>query len=160
MDILKRGRRIAIGMIASASLATSAHAGELVQCSHADVADISISLGIRTGFGAALGCIKAPFAVDMTPCAPANGFGMSAGTGTAPLVGITHQWQGYMNHMGPVMGFRMDESSYDFSGMFVGFGKLTRQWDFHLSRITGKGVATVPGKAPVTYDCTSVRQRL
>jgi hypothetical protein len=148
------------GLALSVGLSVSAQAKQLIQCVQNGSADITISLGMRQAYGESLACIKAPFAVDMTPCAPFNGFGMSAGTGSAALVGVSHDWQGYMKHMGPVMGFHVDEVSYTFTGMFIGYKGMTEQWSFQLSRVTGKGAAKTPGQPTVTYQCALVHQKL
>ena len=123
---------------------------------------ITISLNERRAFGAELSCIRAAFISDMTPCAPNGGFGLSAPTGTAPLVGVVYRWQDYMDHSGAITRFRMTGDQMVFSGHFIFSGDLKDLWSFNVDRISGVGKLTVQDKdvralaSNATYRCERV----
>ncbi|MGB3584829.1 MAG: hypothetical protein WBA40_27465 [Roseiarcus sp.] len=82
-------------LIAMVVLPTTLCAKEQILCSHTGRLNVVITLGASKQFGRILNCISGDFIVDMTPCAPDGGYGLSAGTGSAPLVSIVDRWQDY-----------------------------------------------------------------
>jgi len=134
---------------------------ELVDCTSQDRPEVVISLHARTAFGHELSCIKAKFISDMTPCAPAGGFGLSAPTGDARLVAVAMDWHDreYSTHTGGVTAFLSDEAQYYFQGGTSYLGTVTEQWRFVVSRVSGTGKLTLKGQPPAAYVCHTARQK-
>ncbi len=153
------GNRHAIAVVAllGALAPSEAIAAELL-CTHPGSPEITIALNSRTAFGHTLSCIAGDFVQDMTPCAPAGGYGLSRGTGDAGLIGIVMDWHAYRNHIGGVAQFVSTPAKYYFSGGFMGFRGLEQKWRFEVSRLTGQGSLTAPGQSPVSYACRAARQ--
>ena len=176
--------RLVLALIAIVGLPTAPSAKEQILCKHAEKPDVVITLGARRQFGRTLNCISGNFIVDLTPCAPDGSYGLSAGTGSAPLVAIVDLWQDYMTHLGGVTSNFTNDHKIYFSGGFnsplsnttinqnrasnglppipdenkipegQGYGEL---WSFTLSRLTGNAVLRVKDKVDFTYDCKKTK---
>jgi hypothetical protein len=85
-------------LIAILYLPVMATAKEQILCEIAGKPNVVITLGAKRQFGRILNCISGDFIVDLTPCAPNQGFGLSAGTGSAALVAVVNRWQDYATH--------------------------------------------------------------
>ncbi len=156
-------RAIAVGLAALALAGSPATAAEVL-CTHEGTADVTIALNSRETFGHKLSCIAGDFIEDMTPCAPDGGYGLSAPTGDARLVGVAMDWReaAYANHVnGGVTQFFSTPAKYYFAGGVMGWpGRgLNENWRFDVSRLTGQGTLTVRGRSPVLYACHAARQK-
>ena len=173
-------KQVVAAFIAMVVLPTALSAKEQILCNHAGKPDVVITLGAREQYGRMLNCISGNFTVDLTPCAPDGGYGLSAGTGSAPLVAIVDRWQDYMSHIGGVASNFTNDHTIYFSGGFnfpasdatinqnranVGLppipggdkipdGQGYREaWSFTLSRLTGKAELKEKGKSVLKYNC-------
>lgn len=146
-------------MVAGAGFAAflapaAASAAEILKCTHDGKTDVSVSLGAKTAFGQKLGCIEGPFVGAMTACAQKNGYGLSAASGDAHLVGITPDWRAGAHDPGPIAGVKVDAAKYLFEGGRLGADhKVEKTWTFEISRSTGQAVQISAGQAPVRYQC-------
>lgn len=139
------------------ALSGAATAGPIIDCQSPDADPIRLRLDADTFEGQSLSCIDAPFIADMTPCAPNGGWGLSAPTGTAALVGVVDRWQEYSDHLGGVIGFWATDTRIHFSGGFNSPGQaMGDPWDFDIDRITGGASLTLSDKAAVAYTCGKV----
>lgn len=148
---------IMIAVLMTVPATSQAAEGRIIRCVDGSGGEAVITLGTRRALGEDLGCIRAPFVVDMTACAPANGYGLSAPTGDARLVGIARRWQEYSNHHGPVFHFVVSEDQYILEGGFHG-EYYQEAWNLVISRISGEGIATISGQPPISYKCGLVKQ--
>jgi hypothetical protein len=173
-------KQVAAALIAMVVLPTTPSAKEQILCNHTGKPDVVITLGASKQFGRILNCISGDFIVDLTPCAPDGGYGLSAGTGSAPLVAIVDRWQDYVTHIGGITSNFTNDDSIHFSGGFnspasdatinqnrasVGLppipggdkvpeGQGYREfWSFTLSRLTGNAELKEKGKSVLTYKC-------
>lgn len=153
---MKRLTILAIAFLA----ATPTYAKSLIQCRNgAD--DVVISLQNRKAYGKTLSCIiKSNFVVDMTPCAPNGGFGLSAPTGSASLGQVVTRWQDYLDHSGGVVGFGENPATISFTGGFVYSGKYTPEWSFEVDRLSGKATLKQTGKKDAAYTCAVAKPKL
>lgn len=151
--------RIVILALACIAAAPS-QARSLIQCKGAGD-DVVISLQERKAYGKTLSClIKATFVVDMTPCAPNNGFGLSAPTGAASLGKVVGRWQDYMDHNGGVVGFGENAATISFTGGFVYSGEYKREWSFEVDRLSGGATLKQTDKKDLAYTCAVAKPRL
>lgn len=173
-------KQVATAFIAMVVLPTTLCAKEQILCSHTGRPDVVITLGANKQFGRILNCISGDFIADMTPCAPDGGYGLSAGTGSAPLIAIVDRWQDYATHTGGIASNFTNAHSISFSGGFnsptsdttinqnrasaglppiPGGDKVPEGqgyeefWSFTLSRLTGKAELKEKGKPVLTYNC-------
>lgn len=122
-------------------MAGSSFAASFVLCQAPDKEDIVIEQDAEKFGEHSLTCISGGgFVVDMTPCAPDGGFGLSAPTGSASLVGVVTRWQDYGDHSGGVVAYSESASSLSFHAGFHYPGSGYQDaWSFEVSRLTGKG---------------------
>jgi hypothetical protein len=131
--------------------AIPASAKETILCRSSGSPDTVITLGASTQFNRTLDCIAGNFAADMTPCAPDGGYGLSAPTGAADLVGVVDRWQDYADHTGGVVSHYIKDETIYFAGGFnaPGNGGLTDKWSFTLNRLTGQAeLKELSGQSP------------
>jgi hypothetical protein len=129
--------------LASALTPASGSAKEQILCSHVGDSDIVITLGATRQFNRTLNCIQGNFVVDITPCAPAGAYGLSAPTGSAELVGVVDRWQDYARHNGGVTQHFVNDHEIYFSGGFTNAGSgYKKSWSFSVSRLTGAATLT------------------
>lgn len=91
-----------IAMIgSSSSVAAQDGVPELVllACRSATGEDFTIELFGETSFGP-MHCVKGLMIVDMTPCAPDGGWGLSYPTGRASIAEVTQMWAIAADHFG------------------------------------------------------------
>jgi hypothetical protein len=117
----------------------------------------------RKNGNSTLHCIAAKFIYDMTPCAPSNGFGLSAPTGSVALVDIVYRWQEYADHIGGVTANVNKETELAFAAgfNFPGSG-YTEMWRFIVDRVTGAGKLFQTENKKTTiknYSCSRVQTR-
>lgn len=148
-------------IIAIACLAAvPSHARSLIRCQGAGD-DVVISLQERKAYGKTLSClIKATFVSDMEPCAPNNGFGLSAPTGSASLGRVVMRWQDYMNHMGGVVGFGENAATISFTGGFVYSAEYKQEWSFEVDRLSGRATLKQKDKKDIGYACAAAKPKL
>jgi hypothetical protein len=171
-------------LIAILSLPVMATAKEQILCEIAGKPNVVITLGAKRQFGRMLNCISGDFIVDLTPCAPNQGFGLSAGTGSAALVAVVNRWQDYATHLGGVTGNFVNDHEIYFSGGFnsprsdttinqnrasigmppipggdkVPDGQGYRElWSFSLSRLTGKAELKQKDKSDIEFSCRAAK---
>lgn len=142
---MRYGARYFLALVGLGATAQTSAGASFILCEAPDKADIIVELGARDFDGVELSCLSGgDFIVDMTPCAPEGGFGLSAPTGSASLIGIAHRWQDYTDHSGGVVGFYSTPSAYRFNGGFAFPGSgYTEAWSFEISRLTGVGDLSV-----------------
>lgn len=99
-----------------------------ILCRAAGRTDVIITLQARRAFNRSLDCIRGEFIVDMTPCAPDDGYGLSAPTGSAALIGPAMRWQDYGGHYGAVVGHSTSAESIHFDGGFIGGSYWVSGW--------------------------------
>lgn len=182
-----RRRAIFSAIIAVLALPSGLSAKEQILCTRVGGPDVVITLGARKQFGHVLNCISGNFTVDLTPCAPDGGYGLSAGTGSAPLVAIVDRWQDYISHLGGVTGNWTNDHEIRFSGGFnspasnttvnqnrasVGLPPIPggdkipdnqgyqEHWSFTVSRLTGEATLKEKDKASFTYTCRKAKAAL
>jgi hypothetical protein len=140
-------------------------AKEFIECDAPNIHDAVITIDAKEECGRALNCISGEFVSDLTPCAPNGGYGISAGTGSAPLVGIVGRWQDLSNHIGGVTESYVDDTRIYF---WAGFAPdLTESWSFTVNRLTGKAqlqwkrdVYDRPINKTITFVCKKTKPRL
>jgi hypothetical protein len=71
----------------------------LLSCQSATGEDFTIELFGESAFGP-LHCVRGLMIVDMIPCAPNGGWGLSYPTGTASLAEVTKMWAVASRHFG------------------------------------------------------------
>ena len=71
----------------------------LLDCKSATGEDFTIELFGESAFGR-MHCVKGLMIVDMTPCAPDGGWGLSYPTGTAGIAEVTPMWAVAARHFG------------------------------------------------------------
>jgi hypothetical protein len=133
--------------------ATSAPVQEQTLCQHPGSPDVVITFGASRQFDRTLDCIAGDFISDMTPCAPNGGYGLSAPTGSADLIGVVDRWQDYADHSGGVVSHFANAETIYFAGGFnwPDNGGLTDKWSFTVHRLTGKAeLKEFSGKSPYT----------
>ena len=137
--------------------AIPASAKETILCQSTGSPDVVITLDASTRFNHTLDCIAGNFVVDMTPCAPDGGYGLSAPTGAANLVGVVDRGQDYADHIGGVVSHYIKDNTIYFAGGFNApdNGGLTGKWSFVLNRLTGQAeLKKLSGPAKsVRYEC-------
>jgi hypothetical protein len=147
-------------LVVASGVAATASPKEMILCRHQGSGDVVITIDDRQFANRTLDCISANFISDMTPCAPVGGFGLSAPTGSAALVGIVDRWQDYGDHLGGVTSHSMDSHQIAFNGGFMGSQSgLKLLWAFSISRLTGIGELKQPKQETVLYTCASAKTR-
>ena len=138
---LRYARPLILGMLLStlSVFQVTAMAKDVIRCEGKGADPITITMDARKSANTSLHCIAASFIYDLTPCAPSNGFGLSAPTGSAPLGPIVYRWQDYIDHMGGVASNVTKETQLVFAGgfNFPGSGYLEK-WRFVVDRISGE----------------------
>jgi hypothetical protein len=116
---------------------------------------VDISIQDSKFLGRTIDCISGNFVSDMTPCAPPNGFGLSAPTGSADLVELVNRWQDYINHSGGVTGHYVTSDKIYFSGGFNSPDSGYKEdWSFSINRLTGSAELKQDGKPSIAYTCS------
>ena len=135
-----------------------ASARDQVLCKTADPkADVIIDLSAVWKFGRMLNCIDGDFIVDMTPCAPSGGYGLSSPTGSASLQAVVDRWQDYTNHGGGVVSSFVSNAKISFTGGHNAPGKdLSQDWEFSVSRLTGIGLLKLAEGRVMKYKCNRI----
>ncbi|TIX92098.1 hypothetical protein BSK43_006800 [Rhizobium sp. P44RR-XXIV] len=112
---------------------------------------VYVHLNSKKQFGHILNCVGGPFITDMTACAPDGGYGLSAPSGTAALVGVVMRPKDYQRHLGGVTGFTRQGDDVTFTGGVMGSNGLQTSWTLKLD---AEGNAVVRDKAGSTpYKC-------
>jgi hypothetical protein len=177
-------KQAALALFAILALPVTATAKEQILCENAGKPNVVITLGAKRQFGRILNCISGDFIADLTPCAPDQGFGLSAGTGNAALVAVVDRWQDYATHLGGVTGNFVKGHEIYFSGGFnspksdttinqnrasVGMPPIPggdkipddegyqELWSFSLSRLTGKAELKQKDKSNIAFSCRAAK---
>lgn len=112
--------------------------------------NVYVHLNSKKQFGHVLSCVSGPFVADMTPCAPNGGYGLSAPTGSAALVGVVMRSQEYQRHLGGVTGFNRQGDDVTFTGGFMGSNGLQTSWTLKLDPEGNAVVRDKGGSTPYT----------
>lgn len=169
-----------LALVAALAIPITTSAKELILCNCPGKPDIIITLGAVKQYGRTLNCISGDFISDLTPCAPDGAYGLSAGTGSAPLVAIVNRWQDFITHVGGVTSNFVNDHEIYFSACFnfppsdttinqnratvglppiAGGDKIPDNkgcedlWSFSLSRLTGKAELKQEKKPVIAYSC-------
>ena len=163
--LVRKTSPVIFGLLISSMAAfhVNAVAKDVIRCEGRGADPITITMDARKNGNSTLHCISAKFIYDMTPCAPSNGFGLSAPTGSGALVDIVYRWQEYADHMGGVTGNINKETELAFAGgyNFPGSG-YTEKWRFVIDRVTGEGkLYQTEDKRTTTknYSCNRVKTK-
>jgi hypothetical protein len=148
-----------VALMLAMSIGASASAKTIILCKGQSHSDVVITLDDHRAFNHTLDCISGDFIADMTPCAPAGGFGLSAPTGSAALVGVVMRWQDYGDHSGAVTSHTVSADRIYFDGGVMGTGGMKMDWSFWVSRLTGEGTLHHEGKPNVAYTCGPAKQK-
>lgn len=157
-----RSRPTAVILLSFLSLTYPAFGMTTILCSSPGSHDVVISINSTQFSGVVLSCVHGNFIFDMTPCAPVNGYGLSAPTGDARLVGVVRDWHdpAYTTHSGGVTRFAADNSRYQFVGGFMWPSKgLEEVWRFEVNRFSGSATLAQRGKASQIYSCKKAQPR-
>jgi hypothetical protein len=164
--IRRRSKAIVAGISAVIVLSAvnSAFGSDAIKCVRPGSGDIYISVNSRSAFGRQLSCIHGEFVSDLTPCAPANGFSLSAPTGTGRIVQVFDKWPELANQLGGVTQFESTNDSYTFTGHQPVPTKLSivsrrMVWAFHVSRLSGHGMLLLYGAPELAYECALASPR-
>lgn len=160
-------RKIWMMSIVGASMCQSAFAETFIRCTSADKDVVTITLDSVHKFSSSLNCIAGKFVIDLTPCAPNGGFGLSSRTGIVSLVGVAKRWQDYGSHLGGVTGNRIDDSTIWFNGGFMVPNRGFHQgWSFSVDRLTGDAVLKTfnddllrTKEGTVSYSCSAAARK-
>lgn len=141
----------------------NAVAKDVIRCEGRCADPITITMDARKNGNSILHCISAKFIYDMTPCAPSNGFGLSAPTGSGALVDIVYRWQEYADHVGRITANVNKETELAFAAGYnsPGIG-YTEMWRFMIDRVTGEGklFQTEDKKTTIkNYSCSRVKTK-
>jgi hypothetical protein len=146
-------------------MAGSVSANELILCNNPSAPDVIITLAAKIQFDRVLNCISGEFVADLTPCAPTDGYGLSAPTGDARLVGVVDRWQDYTNRSGGVTQSIVNEHQIYFMAGFEG-NSFEEWWEFSVNRLNGKAILKElkdsygrPSDKTFTYSCSRAKQR-
>jgi hypothetical protein len=178
-------KQATLALIATLALPIATSAKEQILCNHTGKPDVVITLGATRQFGRTLNCISGDLIADLTPCAPDGAYGLSAGTGSAPLVAVVNRWQDYVTHIGGVTSnFTNDHEIYFSAGFnsgppsnttinqnraalglppIAGGDKIPdiqgykELWSFSLSRLTGNAELKQENKAVISYTCRKTK---
>lgn len=153
---------IALGV----TLPSSAIAAPIIKCESAGAGSFTINMDAKTKFGASLNCISGPIPTEGEACAPSNGFGLAAPTGSGSIVEVVFRWQDYGSHVGPVYGTSVSPASIEFTGGYKSHEgqKWLDQWKLEIDRITGSAKYltrhdnTAVYRLAGTYSCTKKEQ--
>lgn len=157
--------------LAGLTVFSSLNAAPLIRCALKEKTPsapsvIDIELNAKQAFGHTLNCVYGADLGDVEPCAPTGGFGLSAPTGSAPLVGVVMRWQETMNHVGNLTESAISTTSIAFSGAYVGHeGTRSSEWTFVVDRITGEAAWGTNKDSNglwgriVNYNCRAVSQK-
>lgn len=141
----------------------NAVAKDVIRCEGRGADPITITMDARKNGNLTLHCIAAKFIYDMTPCAPSNGFGLSAPTGSGALVDIVYRWQEFADHIGGVIANVNKETELTFAAGFNSPGSgYTEMWRFMVDRVTGEGLLfqTEDKKTTIkNYSCSLVKTK-
>ncbi|AYG65114.1 MULTISPECIES: hypothetical protein [unclassified Rhizobium] len=137
--------------VAGTALAAPAEKPTHLLCKGDGDANVYVHLNSKKQFGHILSCISGPFISDMTPCAPNGGYGLSASTGSAALVGVVMRSQEYQRHLGGVTGFNRQGDDVTFTGGFMGSNGLQTAWTLKLDPEGNAVVRDQEGSTP--YKC-------
>jgi hypothetical protein len=152
-------RYVALVSVVVLSLCASASAQqsgpkEQILCNPLDGGhDVVIALADRREFGRMLNCISGYFIADLTPCAPAGAFGLSAPTGRGALLSVVDRWQDYARHFGGVTHSIVNARLIYFSGGFtrpeMGYKEI---WSFSVDRLTANAELKISSEV-IFYKC-------
>lgn len=136
---------------AGVSMATPAEKPMHLLCKGDGSDSVYVNLNSKKQFGHVLSCVNGPFVSGMTPCAPDGGYGLSAPTGSAALVGVVMRRQDYQRHLGGVTGFNREGDDVTFTGGFMGSNGLQTSWTLKLDPEGNAVVRDKDGSTP--YQC-------
>ena len=145
-------RSLLVLLVLSASV-TPSMAGTVV-CSAQGRADVILDLDGETMLGRRVSCIRGDFLVDLTPCAPAGAWGLSAPTGVAPLVKITRSRREAEAHLGGIARHWRTPTRIGFEGGFRGSGETSDAWSFVVDRRSGSASLETEGNPRATLSCS------
>lgn len=138
---------------------------DILRCTSKDRPEITITIGERK-LNRLVACIAGEFVVDMTPCAPNHGYGLSYPTGSASLSKIVDRWQDYGDHFGGVASFNANPAQMSFTGGWMGSDGMTTNYTFVIDRTTGKAdleatdqSTTDEKKYTAKYVCAKMKQK-
>lgn len=152
-----RGLIIAFVMTLVPSVAS---AKDIIECVKPGKEPIRIILDAKDFEGRKLSCLEGDFIVDMQPCAPNGGYGLSRPTGSASLYGVVDRWQDLDRHLGGTTLFFASDTKIRFDGFFRFDGENEDLWTFEVDRISGVGKLSLEGKPAGDYACHKATPKL
>ncbi len=141
-----------LAVVICVGTASAAQAAE-IRCSNGKMA-VTINLDQSNIDRRVVSCISGDFVSDLTPCAPPNGYGLSAPTGSGAIVGIVDHWRDFFQHLGGVTHHWRSASEIGFIGGFhTPGGGLQNGWKFTVERATGEGQLRLGSKSATVFRC-------
>ncbi|ETD90667.1 hypothetical protein ACTTAL_10480 [Rhodobacter capsulatus] len=145
-----------------AAAQTGKPANVLLGCRSATGEDFLIELFRPTQFGP-LHCVDGLMIVDMTPCAPDAGWGLSYPTGRASLREVTQMWAIAHRHGGGKFSATLGPDKFVATASFgegleADFSKGSYDMTLELDRTTGDGAYTSGALGRVAFHC-EIRSR-
>lgn len=129
----------------------------LLACKSAKGEDFTIELFRETAYGP-MHCIKGLMIVDMTPCAPDGGWGLSYPTGTARIAEVTSMCAIAYRHFGGKFTATLGPEEFTAAASFgVGLepdlSKGSTDMTVKLDRSTGDGTYVSGSLGTVKFHC-------
>lgn len=154
---------IALAVCTPVAAQENARPPVLLLCQSDRDEDFSIELFRPTEWGA-MHCVSGLLIADMTPCGPDGGWGLSAGTGLAPITEVTSNWQvagahyagKFSAHLGPVE-FRA--TAMHGQGIEPDLSDDSYDMTITLNRLTGLGSYASGALGEVPFDCVVAERK-
>ena len=129
----------------------------LLSCQSATGEDFSIELFGESAFGP-LHCVSGLMIVDMTPCAPDGGWGLSYPTGRASLAEVTSMWAVASQHFGGKFTATLGPETFSAvasfgDGLEPDLSKGSYDMTLTLDRSTGAGTYVSGELGTVNFQC-------
>ena len=133
----------------------------LIECKSDNASPILIELWKPSEVENLLHCVNGDFIVDMTPCAPDGGWGLSRGTGLADLSEVTSSWQEAHDHTSGKLSAWVGMTSIKFTANH-GEGIVDANsflWELTLDRVTGEAELKDSMREVRFYSCELVARK-
>ena len=129
----------------------------LLACKSRVGENFTIELFGESKFGP-MHCVKGLWIVDMTPCAPDGGWGLSSPTGRAGIVEVTPMWAVAAGHFAGKFTATLGPEKFTAvasfgEGLEPDLSKGSYDMTISLDRATGHGVYVSGEKGKVEFDC-------
>jgi hypothetical protein len=129
----------------------------LLSCQSAAGEDFTIELFAASAFGS-MHCVSGLMIVDMTPCAPDGGWGLSYPTGSASIAEVTTMWAVASQHFGGKFTATLGPETFSAAASFgeglePDLSKGSYDMTLTLDRSTGAGTYVSGELGKVDFQC-------